>query len=60
MTLVHLFCLTAFFKFTFSKNFFCEKDFFFFFFNVIFFCKTKNLTKNPIYTKSKGPNIFKA
>ena len=27
MAHVHLFCFTAFFKFTFSKNFLCEIDF---------------------------------
>ena len=52
MALVHLFCFTIFFKFTFSKKFFNEIEFFGFFFG-----KTKNITMNPLYGESKGPNI---
>ena len=41
--------------------FFCENFFIGIFFTVIiFFCKTNNITKNPLYTKSKRHNIFKA
>ena len=50
VTLVHLFCFTTFFKFTFSKKvFFCEKDFLEFFLLLQFFFVKQKISLKKTY-----------